>query len=312
VKIEAVRAALTSLSAPPGESMPAALADASIEEVLGGWSFFTFRVGSPGADEWIFRFPRNDAVGRGLEKELRLLPELAGHLSQAAVPVPVAIGRHEGLPFAGYRALPGRPLSSRDVVAEAAPSPEHAGERRASVARILAELHGFPSRRAAEILQTDFGVEAWGERYAALRREAAERVEPRLDLHTRDRLAVGYARFQEEALGHFRHPVLVHCDLGVDHLLVDDDGFVSGVIDFEDAALGDPAIDFVGIRLAFGEDVTRDVLGRYGGPSDPGFESRLRFYCVLGSVHAILYGLTEGNDDIVAQGIEGLRERLEG
>jgi aminoglycoside phosphotransferase (APT) family kinase protein len=106
--------------------------------------------------------------------------------------------------------------------------------------------------------------------------------------------------------------VLVHCDLGVEHLLVDETGFLTGVIDFEDATLGDPAIDFVGLRLAFGDDVTRDVLARYGGPPDPGFADRLRFYCVMGSVHAILYGLDEESDEIVVDGVEGLCERLAG
>ena len=278
----------------------------SIEPIAGGWSFFTFRVGS----DRVARFPRNDTVARGLEKEIRLLPELAAHVSYA-VPIPGPVGRYQDLPFALSRWIPGRPIANSDVVSGTAPSPEHAGERRARVAQVLAELHGFPSRRAAQILGAPFVVSGWSERYAALRAEIEGRVEPLLDAALRDRVAAGYARFQAEGLATFRHPVLVHCDLGVEHLLADDGGFVTGMLDFEEASLGDPAIDFVGLQIAFGEDVVRDVVARYGGPPDPGFRERLRFYCWMGSVHAILYGLDEGDDTIVADGINGLRNRLE-
>ena len=223
----------------------------------------------------------------------------------------MTVGRHEGRPFAVHPWIEGRPIAARDVASGIAPSPEHAGERRARVAEVLAQLHGFPSHRAAELIGTSAGLESWRERYLALRSVIEERVEPLLDVRLRDRVAVAFLRFVEDGLSHFSHRVLVHCDLGVDHLRVDDDGRVVGVIDFEACAIGDPAIDFIGLQIAFGDDVTRDVVARWGGPPDPGFQVRLRSYVWMGSIEAILYGLDEGDEGIVAEGIEGLRERLE-
>lgn len=277
-----------------------------IEPISGGWSFWTFRLGS----DHVVRFPKDDAVARGLEREVALLPELAERVS-FRVPLPVAVGRHQGRPFAVQPWIDGRPIAAHDVVAGAAPSPEHAGARRARVAEVLAQLHGFPNRRAAALLGTSVGVEGWRERYLALRNVTQERVQPLLEVRLRDRVAVGYERFLEDGLTPFTHPVLVHCDLGVEHLRVDDAGHVVGMIDFEACAIGDPAIDFIGLQIAFGEDVTRDVLARWGGPPDPGFRERLRFYVWMGSVEAILYGLNEGDEDQVARGIEGLRERID-
>jgi aminoglycoside 2''-phosphotransferase len=277
-----------------------------IEPIIGGWSYSTFRVGS----RWVVRFPRNERVAACLEREIRLLPSLAEHVSYA-VPVPGPTGRHRGLPFSLSRWIPGRPVSGADVTSGIAPSPEHAGERRARLARVLAELHGFPNRRAAELLELPLGVEAWRARYAELREDVERRVHPLLETPLRDRLTVAYRRFEEAELASFRHPVLVHADLGVEHVLVDEAGFVTGMLDFEEACLGDPAIDFVGLQIAFGDDVVRDVVARYGGPPDPGFVPRLRFYCAMGSVHAILHGLDEADDAIVSDGISELARRLE-
>jgi aminoglycoside phosphotransferase (APT) family kinase protein len=277
-----------------------------IEPILGGWSFWTFRLGA----DHVVRFPKNEAVARGLEREVALLPELAECVS-FQVPVPVAVGRHEGLPFAVHPWIDGRSIAARDVVSGIASSPNHAGEGRARVAEVLAQLHGFPNRRAAELIGTSPGVESWRERYLGLRNVIQERVEPLLDVQLRDRVAEAFVRFVEEGLSHFSHPVLVHCDLGAEHFRVNEDGRVVGVIDFEECAIGDPAIDFVGLQIAFGDDVTRDVLARWGGPPDPGFRERLHAYVWMGSVEAILYGLDEGDDGIVADGIEGLQQRIE-
>jgi aminoglycoside 2''-phosphotransferase len=279
---------------------------AAIEPILGGWSFRTFRVGA----DHVVRFPKDDAVAAGLERELKLLPALARKLS-FTVPAPVAVGRYRGRPFGVARWIHGRPISAGDVAAGVARSPEHAGEGRARVAQVLAELHGFPARQAAELMGVPRGVGDWRDRHVALRKTVAERVEPLLDAHVRDRVAAGFTRFLEEALESFAHPVLVHGDLGVEHLRVDDAGKLVGVIDFEEAAVGDPAIDFVGLQIAFGDDVVRDVLARYGGPPDSGFGERLRFYVWMGSAHAILHGLDEGDDALVADATRELSDRIE-
>ncbi|MEU5977907.1 phosphotransferase [Streptomyces sp. NPDC047315] len=60
--------------------------------------------------------------------------------------------------------------------------------------------------------------------------------------------------------------VLLHNDLKGEHLLVDEDGALTGVLDWTDAALGDPAEDIAGLALSVGASaaVRAAALASYG------------------------------------------------
>jgi aminoglycoside 2''-phosphotransferase len=102
-------------------------------------------------------------------------------------------------------------------------------------------------------------------------------------------------------------PALIHSDLGMEHVLVDDGARrVTGVIDFGDARVGDPALDFVGM----GTTLQRQVLDSYGGPQDAGMLARGRIYDQVGPFHDVLYGLLIGHDGHRSAGLRGIRERI--
>lgn len=104
----------------------------------------------------------------------------------------------------------------------------------------------------------------------------------------------------------------MHCDLGCEHILIGDDrATVTGLIDFEDATIGDPTIDFVGIYITYGMEAVERVRDSYRLALDEQFERRLRSYTWMASCHEMLYGLEEGRSDLVERGIAGLRTRLE-
>ena len=104
---------------------------------------------------------------------------------------------------------------------------------------------------------------------------------------------------------------LVHCDLGCEHILIEEDGAtVTGLIDFEDMTIGDPTIDFVGIYVTFGMDAVERIRDGYKRTMDVHFVNRLRFYTWMASCHEAIYGLEEGKSDHVEEGISGLQARL--
>lgn len=70
---------------------------------------------------------------------------------------------------------------------------------------------------------------------------------------------------------------LVHADLVDEHVLLNDAGRVTGVIDWGDSALSDPTIDFGGLYAWLGEEFVRDTLEHYSPPRDSSFLARIAF-----------------------------------
>lgn len=273
----------------------------SVRPIHGGWASFTFEVDG----RFIARFPRNAEIARCTQAELALLPQLAGRV-QFAVPEVRWQGSRDGFPFFVYEAIPGHPLTAADVHARPALLDE--------LAEMLRQLHavdpqiamGAPGARGTAGIAAGLDrLEAWRARYAELRARAERHVVPLLP----PAIASDVERAWDDFAGmlDFR-PALVHADLGVEHLLVSGNR-LSGVIDWETAGPGDPAIDFVGIRLALGAAPTERVLDAYGG-ADAALRSRIPHYVWLGAVHAVLYGVEERRPEIVAEACDGLATRL--
>jgi len=223
-------------------------------------------------DDWVFRFPRRPGVEEALEVEIALLPLLAAAL-------PVAVPSFEYVSrsplFVGYRMIRGEPLVDED------------GE---GVRAFLDALHavdpaGLPLRRRD-----------WVEAYRGQCAEFERRVFPLLDVDTRRRAQQLFG--DVETLVGFE-PALLHADLGPDHLLVRDGG-LRGVIDWGDARLGDPALDYA--WLLNGPFADWDV--------DPGLRRRARFYHRLGPWYEAHYGLFTNQPAHVERGVAGIAERL--
>ena len=279
-----------------------------IRPITGGWSSWTFEVDnvSPGEPPeslnpgWIFRFPRNSVVSENQKKETAVLPTIASRVD-FAVPRFEHVGTWHGHPFVGYRRIPGRPLDH----------PELTTETSRSLANVLSQLHGIPASLVAEACDVEPSVDAWRRHYRALREEVRTRLSTLLESSVLIAVELGFDRFFQEELATLKDVTLVHCDLGCEHILIDEDRVsVTGLIDFEDATLGDPTIDFVGIFVTYGMENTERVREYYGRELDVNFENRLYFYTWMASCHQIVYGLEEGRSELVEDGISGLRTRL--
>jgi len=107
-----------------------------VEPFGSGWDNTAFLVDG----DAVFRFPRKASTVEFLERESRVLPQLAGRLT-LPVPDPRWIGRRTERypwPFAGYRRLAGRTADAAGLTEE---------ERAAAaepLGRFLAALHAIP------------------------------------------------------------------------------------------------------------------------------------------------------------------------
>lgn len=110
-----------------------------------------------------------------------------------------------------------------------------------------------------------------------------------------------------DAVGASPARALVHGDLGPEHVLVRD-GRVSGVIDFGDAHVGDPALDLAWALHGAPPPFARAVAAEYG--ATPELAERALLWHRLGPWHEVTYGLDTGDPDMVRGGLEGVLGRL--
>ena len=264
--------------------------------ILDGWSSLVLEVGG----EYIFRFPRFLEIKAGHEKEAALLPELARAL-------PVAVPHFEytwlgdprsGFGFVAYRKLPGLPLD-RELLRRPAVIQD--------LARFLSALHAFPTDQALALKVPECSALAWRQAQRDFYAWVQERLFPLLDEGQRARARDTWEPFLDDETHFYFQPVLIHADLAPEHILCDPQaGGITGVIDWEDAALGDPALDFAGL-LSLGElQAVRAVIGAYQGAPDSGLEARAAWYLALAPYHQARYGMLFGSPCHLEQGLSAI------
>lgn len=200
---------------------------------------------------------RRSADSQALAREVALLSALA---DATTVPVPTPLMYDPELGLFAYRRLPGTPLFTRTAV-ESAP-----------VERALVDVLGALRSLDPAFLPIDaYPNDAW--RGDAV--DAFSIVGPHLAAHHAERVSA----FLDEAPPSDRLDALAqHNDLGAEHILVDDLGRVTGVIDWTDAARTDPARDLGSILRDLGPDAAFRVAAAMGVPVTADETARIRFH----------------------------------
>jgi aminoglycoside phosphotransferase (APT) family kinase protein len=107
-------------------------------------------------------------------------------------------------------------------------------------------------------------------------------------------------------------PVLVHGDLHVRHLLADPvTGEPSGVIDWGDVCLADPAVD-LSLTWSLLDDPGRDAFYAAYGPVPADRRLRARILALFLNAVLALYAHDVGNRALLAEALAGLDRTLTG
>jgi aminoglycoside phosphotransferase (APT) family kinase protein len=185
-------------------------------------------------------------------------------LASRGLPVPKdadAIPADDGLPVA---------IVERMVAGEPVTVPLR-GTRRDRLARQLAsfltDLHAFPVLEACS--------------YGVVSAPVAVEARRNLDL-ARPYLTESVLQWLDREIGALErqdlHQAVVHRDIRAQHLYVNSVGDLVGVIDFGEATVDDPALDFAKIANDFGDRFLRLLLTFYSGRSDDGLPARAQLY----------------------------------
>ncbi len=249
--------------------------------------------------ELILRFSKEPtAAGRAARvvREARILGVVAG-LSALPVPEPVLVVPEQGC--LAYRYLPGTPLLDIPEPGIVAATPPVA----AALGGLLSALHSAPAEPLRAMASTDDQpLDGWladaGDLYRTLRGDMADR----------------FRRPVERFLGE-RPPergsalAFSHNDLGIDHVLVDPAGLtVTGIIDWSEAALVDPAYDLGLLLRDLGPAATEAVLGCYSGDRAelPALRERAGFYARCSVLEDLRHGLDAGGSRYLEKGLAAL------
>ena len=230
---------------------------------------------------WIARFPRNDDYQSRFGAELNLLNRLA---PISPIPVPHYVYVAGDRSFGVYRKIEGREMTPALFAAMSYPNQRSA---LSSLADFLSSMHVLP---AVTIQQPDGTLartwtgEQFAELYRSTRRTKIARVVSGQTLTRLDAFHDAFAHVQPGL------PRLSHNDLTDDHILMNDSR-IAGIIDFSDAAFGDPAIDFAWFwRL--GEHAVDLVLHdyRFTAPDDS-LKARSHWTFVRYMINQLWYGV---------------------
>jgi len=208
-------------------------------------------------DRWVFRFPRTAAAAACGATERRLLATLN--------PVsPVVTPRYEHVSqagdFGGYRMIAGEELTEAAFAALPREAQEAVLDE---IGRFLRVMHALPAALVTRPGSAPIEDAAWyADRYAERRTRLAEALGPVL-LALTDRF---YQAFPAAVAN--TEVAVIHRDFSDDHVLLDPQRQrLAGVIDFTDAALGDPAFDFA-FLWSYGREAPARVLQSYASGAE--------------------------------------------
>jgi aminoglycoside phosphotransferase (APT) family kinase protein len=270
---------------------------ATLRRLATGWDNSVWVVG----ERYAFRIPHREVAIPGVERELDVLPLLASQLP-LPVPLPVFVGKSDESypwPFFGAELLPGEEAGSAEL------REEERLEVALGLARFLRALHSVELEQP--LPRDPNGREDMAKRSLLARQELVQL----------ERLGVWRAPAEaEELLAAAERlpppetPVVAHGDLHFRHLLVDA-GRASGVIDWGDVCLADPAIDLPLLWSFVPPEQRGAFLDAYGSATDAQLV-RARVLALQLCATLAHYGRSEGNEAVERAGVDGLERTLVG
>lgn len=244
-------------------------------------------------DTYLFRFPSTilplDEQQKLIRREVGLLDKLRSHLT-LEIPSPEFVDAESDTPFMGYKMVQGVSLS-RYYSTTNTEQRQFLGRQ---VGGFLGQLHAIDGSSLGLGDEGSYRPEESRTEYWEVFKRVQDVVFPQLSKTEKEWAQNLFHGFLDPDENFDFEPVLIHGDFDTSNILVDSLSYtVTGIIDFEETRVYDPAADF--IFLSEGVDFLTHLIAAYTGEIDPRLGERVIFrlgrqpfiYILWGTEHCL-------------------------
>jgi aminoglycoside phosphotransferase (APT) family kinase protein len=240
-------------------------------------------------DGTIVRFSKEEDAQLRAHEVRREAAILAAVREVATIPTPGPVLSQPAEGFLAYPKVPGIPLAHL-------PLPWHVPPGFApAIGAFLGRLHAFPLDRARRLVEYDVWplpewLSAAEQEFAGVAHHVPQAFHGRIERFLATPVPAEPGEF-----------AFCHNDLGIEHVLVDPETReITGIIDWADAAIADPAIDFARLYRDLGPSIL-DALCE-----DAALRERAVFYGRCTVFEDLAYGLDTGRHTYVDNSLAAL------
>ncbi|WP_221567910.1 macrolide 2'-phosphotransferase [Alkalihalobacillus sp. TS-13] len=241
---------------------------------------------------WVLRKPRRRDILKRAEYEGRAL-----ELLKKELPVAVPDWQVNSQDLIAYPRVVGTPLAVIDLeIMNYAWHVEPDSIKDVyvrSLAKVMADLHGVDKNRVA-----DAGIEVL--KPSEARKSMMEKMEQtKREIGVSEELWVRWQKWIEEDSYWPEHSALIHGDLHPAHILIDEEQQVTGLLDWTEVKVTDPAMDFIVHYMIFGKSGTETLLKHYenaGGRVWPRMLEHIAEHQAAYPVSVAMFALQTGED----------------
>jgi len=235
-----------------------------------------------------FRFPKNDTTAKKVIMEKQLLDILKTKAPLLKCPdYTLLYDKKEKLICTYHQYIDGVQLELSNNEVNIDDSAKLLGD-------FLTKVHNIQAADFKEsLIPTIHTVDYWNNFYTSIKLE----IYPLLEQVYRSQMDQLFQNFFHQYRNEESTKCVIHGDLTCANILYNPTHhLVTGVIDFTDAQISDPAFDFAGFYWDFGGDFTRKVLAHYDGTESVHaiYERVISFYGLQPVFHELLYAIRKG------------------
>jgi len=245
--------------------------------------------------KWVLRIPRRESLAERIQQEKRILELAKKHLSVSVPDWKIATESLIAYPLLGDKPI----LTFDEKTYEVTWNVDSKNPTlNTSLAKVLVQLHRIPAQEAEKLglrVQTPESV----------RREISERISRvKRELGIHEELESRWRKWIDNDRLWPDFSTFIHGDLYAGHLLAEETGEITGIIDWSEGQVGDPSTDFSRHISAFGEESLREVILHYenfgGKVWDHLFEQSVERHAAAPLYYAIFALETNSEDHIEA------------